>query len=336
MAAETENDRAQPVEGLRVLVIGATGFVGSAIVDECVRAGIEVVTTGRRAPGPDAPSNYFQADITKPGTLASAMSNVNCVIHAAGLAHQFQKTDDELFIKNNIEGTANVARAAAAAGVKHFVLISSITVYGRNDGVLVDETAACAPQTFYAQSKLLAEERAIDLLSTTGACVTVLRLTVVYGEGDGGNIFRLMRAIDRNRFVWIGKGENRKTIVHRDDVARACVAVLKRQCTGVNIYNIAGYAPTMRELVEIMSNELGRKPWRFRIPKSLALAGAKTATILTGGYSKVATLRDVVKKWLVNDLFDGTKFRRDFDFEPEVTLQEGIRREVEWYRKRVR
>jgi UDP-glucose 4-epimerase len=335
MAAETENDRAQSVEGLRVLVTGATGFVGSAIVEQCLRAGIEVVATGRRAPGPDSPPNYFQVDITKPGTLASAMSNVNCVIHAAGLAHQFQKTDDELFIRNNIEGTANVARAAAAAGVKHFVLISSITVYGRHDGVLVDETTACAPETFYAKSKFLAEERAIDLLGTTGACVTVLRLTVVYGEGDGGNIFRLMKTIDRNRFFWIGKGENRKTIVHRDDVARACVAVLKRQCAGVNVYNVAGYAPTMRELVEIMSTELDRKPWSFRIPKSLALAGAKTAMVLTGGYSKVASLSDVVKKWLINDLFDGSKFRRDYDFEPEVSLQEGIRREVEWYRSRV-
>ncbi len=336
MASETEHDQPEPAERLRVLITGATGFVGSAIVDECLREGMDVVPTGRRAAGPDSPPNYFQADITKPGTLASAMSNVNCVVHAAGLAHQFQKTDDELFIRNNIEGTANVARAAAAAGVRHFVLISSVTVYGARDGVVVDETTECSPQTFYAQSKLLAEERAIDLLSATGACVTVLRLTVVYGEGDGGNIFRLMRAIDRNRFVWIGKGENRKTIVHRHDVARACVAVLKRQCTGVNVYNVAGYAPTMRELVEIMSAELGRKPWRFHIPRSLALAAAKTATTLTGGYSKAVTLREVVKKWLINDLFDGAKFRRDFDFEPAVSLPEGIRREVDWYRKRVR
>lgn len=323
-------------EGLRVLVTGATGFVGSAIAEHCRRAGMLVRTMGRKPAGPDSPQGYVQGDITNAESLSAVMSDIDCVVHSAGLAHQFNKTADELFVRNNIEGTANVAQAAMRAGVRHFVLISSITVYGARDSVMCDETAPCEPRTFYAESKLRAEERAREIIGTTGACLTILRLSVVYGEGDGGNILRLMRTLDRKRFLWIGRGENRKTIVHRDDVARACVTVLSRRCEGTSVYNICGYAPRMRELVEIMSRELGRKAPRWHIPQTLALGLAKTATVLTGGHAKFSTLEEVVKKWLVNDLFDGAKFRRDYGFEPEVSLEEGLRREVEWYRARVR
>ncbi len=336
MSRKVDKRQAGETEGLRVLVTGATGFVGSAIVEHCLRAGMQVNTLGRKAAGPDSPPNYFQGDITEPESLKAAMSGVDCVVHSAGLAHQFNKTADELFIKNNIEGTANVARAAVEAGVRHFVLISSITVYGARDSQLCDETAECQPQTFYAESKLLAERRAGEIIGQSGACLTILRLSVVYGEGDGGNILRLMRTIDRKRFVWIGRGENRKTIVHRDDVARACVAALSAQCQGTSVYNLCGYAPTMREMVGIMSDALGRKPPRWHIPQGFALGLAKTATALTGGYSKFATLHDVIKKWLINDLFDGRKFRDDFGFEPQVSLEEGLRREVHWYQSRIR
>jgi len=333
---KVDKRKAVATEGLRVLVTGATGFVGSAIAEHCRQAGMVVKTMGRKAPGEDSPDGYVQADITKPESLAAVMSDVDCVVHSAGLAHQFNKTDDELFVRNNIEGTANVAQAAANAGVKHFVLISSITVYGARDSGMCDESAPCEPKTFYAESKLRAEERAREIIGSTGACLTILRLSVVYGEGDGGNILRLMRTVDRRRFVWIGRGENRKTIVHRDDVARACVTVLGRECQGTSVYNLCGYAPQMRELVEIMSRALGRKPPRWHIPRGLALTLSKTATVLTGRHAKFVTLHEVIKKWLINDLFDGQKFRRDYGFEPQVSLEEGLHREVEWYRSRVR
>ena len=105
----------------------------------------------------------------------------------------------------------------------------------------------CNPVEPYALSKYNAELRAIEIARESGMALTILRLATLYGEGDPGNVGRLMRTLDRGRFLWIGDGSNRESLLYRGDAMRACMAVAERPALGINIYNVSAPACTMRD-----------------------------------------------------------------------------------------
>lgn len=332
---------ASPPGAPRVLVTGATGFVGSIVARECVKAGMRVTTTGRAdlAPAQRLP-NYFKADVSRPESFTDKLADVECVVHAAGLAHQFGASAKTApFMAVNAEGAENVALCAARAGVKHFILLSSVSVYGWLDSppsahtAVCDETMPCRPRDLYAQSKLEGERRVIEVARRAQMPLTILRLATVYGEGDGGNVARLIRAIERQRFVWIGRGENRKSLIYNQDAARACVRVIQAGATGIDIYNVVGMAHTMREVVEEIARALNLRTPQWHVPSRLALRGARLAAALTPNGSRFRELSDTLKKWLADDVYDGGKFNQRYDFHARIELSEGIRREVAWHRQ---
>ena len=317
-----------------VLVTGTSGFLGSQLVHQAVTNGIRVRATGRGVatifPGID----YCYADILDPASLRAAMHGVECVIHAAGLAHVFDSSQATVapFYTVNETGTANVAQAAAQAGVRHLILISSVAVYGSSLSER-DEEAICRPEGPYAESKWRAEQRAMEIAAASGMHLTILRLATLYGEGDPGNVARLMRAIDRGRFVWIGDGSNRKSLLHREDAARACLAVLGRPGVGISIYNVSAPPCTMRDVVGGLAAALGRRVPRWRVPASLALGATGMAARLARGRGRLGTLRATVQKWLTDDVYEARKFQQTFGVQSRLGLSEGLRREVAWYRR---
>jgi nucleoside-diphosphate-sugar epimerase len=216
----------------RILVTGSGGFLGSAIVAEASLTGLPIVTTDRftSAKVPGVP--FTSANILDLNSLPELFKGVDCVCHVAGLAHIFNKSEalTAPFHPVNVTGTDNVARVAVLAGVNHFIFVSSVSVYG-GEAHDKNENSACQPKGPYAESKLNAERCLIDLCQEKGVNLTILRLATLYGEGDPGNVARLIRAINRQRFVWVGKGENLKSLLHREDAARACIAAMYTQAT---------------------------------------------------------------------------------------------------------
>ena len=213
-----------------VLVTGATGFVGSRITSFLEESGVKVRATGRSHQPPPGVSDYRPVDLATVTNLSPLFEGQGAVIHSAGIAHQFQRFpgDEMAFQAVNVEAVERLARAAAAAGVKHFVLLSSVKVYGTPDQTPRVETDRCAPVGPYAVSKFEGEQKLLQVAKETGMSATILRLSPVYGEEDRGNVARLMRAIDRGWFLWVGAGGNLKSLIHRDDVARACACLRSR------------------------------------------------------------------------------------------------------------
>jgi nucleoside-diphosphate-sugar epimerase len=320
---------------LSVLVTGANGFVGSAIALLCQQQSMRVSATGRTSVNAENLPNYFTADVTAPDSLAGAMKGVDAVVHAAGLAHQFDKGRDDAsrFMSINASGAEHVARTAREAGVRHFILISSVSVYGAHEESACDEETPCRPQDAYAQSKHEAERRAIEIFKETNTCLTILRLATVYGEGDRGNILRLIRTIDRGRFIWIGRGENRKSLIHVEDAARACTAVLLSPCEGIHVYNVSAPAQKMHEIVGGIAAALGRKAHGLHIPPRAALAAASFLKSVSLSHAKFSGVKATIEKWLADDVYDARKFEERFDFKSQVNFKEGIEREVAWYLK---
>jgi UDP-glucose 4-epimerase len=319
---------------MAVLISGAAGFLGQQVVHCAQRAGLRVRATDRRRGGLPADLDFRPADIAAPKTLHGLFDGMDCVLHVAGLAHVFGKSQAAAAPFHNVNalGTAHVARAAAEAGVGAMVLVSSVSVYGRHEKQLVDETCPCAPESPYADSKYQAEQLATEIAQATGMRLTILRLATLYGEGDPGNVARLFRAIDRQRFVWIGDGSNQKSLLHRDDAARACVAAAIQPAAEVRTCNVAAPPCSMREIVETIAKALSRKLPTWRVPVAVAMSLGRMAGILTLGHTRLGSLPGTLRKWLADDAYSAERFETEFGFRTQVSLAEGICREAAWYR----
>ena len=320
-----------------VLVTGANGFLGRAILSQLLASSIFVRVTDLSTSCVIA-SNivYRKADITKPEELKPVLENISTVIHVAGLAHIFSPDVNsvEEFRQINEIGTANVASAATEAGVGHFILISSVSVYGPYTQGMYDENTPCNPVGAYALSKYNAELRAIEIARESGMALTILRLATLYGEGDPGNVGRLIHTLDCGRFLWIGDGSNRKSLLYKGDAARVCIAVAERPASGINIYNVSAPACTMREIVDGIANALGKHPFPVRVPTSLALFISRHLSRIPN--RRMAGLHQTVKKWLAEDIYDTRRFEEAYGFQTKTSLRDGLKREADWYRSNKR
>lgn len=321
-----------------VLVTGANGFLGRKIISELIGEGKTVYATDMGSASAVPNIAYQKADITRPEELNDAFGSSSTVIHAAGLAHVFtlDSRSDEKFRQINEIGTGNVAMTAAQAGAGHLILISSVSVYGPNTLGIYDENRACLPVGAYALSKYHAELRAIEIANKSGMALTILRLSTLYGEGDPGNIRRLICSLDQGRFFWVGDGSNRKSLLYNGDAARACAAVASRPASGIWIYNVSAPACSMSEIVEGITDALGKEkqPLPLRIPGRLALFFNGVLSRMPN--QRFAGMQQTIKKWLSDDVYDTARFERYYGFRPQIGVKEGMRREVEWYRNYIK
>ncbi len=307
-----------------VLVTGGSGFLGRPIVDELVAAGNNVRTL-QRGPSQAGPAAARSGDVRDAAAVAAAMDGVEVVIHAAGLAHVFDGAATAPFEDINARGAAVVAGAAVTAGVRHFVHVSSVAVYGAgSDG---REDAICRPNGPYAASKASAETRVIAAAANSAMRVTILRLATLYGEGDRGNVQRLLRLIADGRFIWLGSGSNRKSLIHVRDAARACAIVAAADDRGepVETYNVSAPAVSMRDVVDELARAVASPVPRWHVPDAAARALAAAAGWVLPSRAQSIT------KWLGDDVYPGERFARRFRFETRMLLREGIERQVaEW------
>lgn len=314
-----------------ILVTGANGFLGSEVLHQLLESGLSVRATGIEEDPLHKGVEYYQADILQPQQLDRLVENISTVIHTAGLAHVFKSSAalDQNFHLINEGGTANIVSAAADSGVKHFVLVSTVSVYGPFTKGKYDETTPCNPIGPYAVSKYNAEKRALEVAQRKGMLLTILRLVTLYGEGDPGNVRRLINQIDRGRFFWVGDGNNRKSLLYKSDAARACLMVAAQPAADVNVYNISASPHSMREIVNGIAMVLGKKPLPIKIPTSIALSVGKLISRFPG--KKFSRLNSTIEKWLAEDIYDTSRIEKDYGFDPKVDLIEGLKREVHWY-----
>ncbi|MGI8787288.1 MAG: NAD-dependent epimerase/dehydratase family protein [Pyrinomonadaceae bacterium] len=338
---------------MKVLVTGAKGFIGREIVSELSENNFTVVKiinsgTKNKRDNFGVESKCYAADITDYKNLLEIASGeqgneINAIIHTAGLAHQFGETKKESFDAVNVEGTRNIVNLAVELQAKHFILISSTAVYGiektfgKNSSGQVsdsafDENSNVNPQTLYAKSKLEAESVSREICEKNNLPLTIFRLSPVIGEGSAGNAARLITTINKGRFVWLGKGENYKSLIYKTDVARACVKVLKNKRGGTEIFNLAAKPIKMRDFVDEIAVGLNKKIYGFSVPLKLpeVFFGLNRKFF---GIKKIDKIEDTIEKWLSADIYKADKIARTYDFTPETSIKEAIKKQCEWYKK---
>lgn len=328
---------------MKILITGATGFVGREIVSELLDGNFEVYQIGNSNVNSRFPqTDFFKTDITDYEDVCrlQSLKEVDAVVHSAGLAHQFGSIKKEKFQKTNVEGTKNILELAIILKVKHFVLISSTAVYGTEkktgkDLKVIDEGAPCCPQTFYAESKLEAEQTAVEICRQNNIDLTIFRLSPVIGEGNIGNVARMVEAIDRRRFLWIGTGENYKSLIYKKDVGRACREVLTKKKKGIETFNLAAEPVLMRDFVAGAAKKLNKKIPNFSVPprllESFFLINEKTLQL-----KRISKVSQTIEKWLSDDVYSAEKFEREYNFRPETSITEALEKQISWYREQER
>jgi nucleoside-diphosphate-sugar epimerase len=327
-------------EKLGILVTGASGLVGNSIVGELSedeRFEITGVCGKNKLDTEATLKKIFQLDISDYEALkvAEELEKIDIIIHAAGLAHQFGDTLKENFWRVNVVGTENVCKLAVNLNVKHFILISSVSVYGNYGNVEADETFKCHPDGFYAESKLEAEKIAVKLCESANINLTILRLATVIGEGDRGNVARLIDSINKGKFVWIGNGANKKSLIYKGDAAKAVSKIIENQPTGTQIFNVTAKAISMKEIVDAIAENLPKK----LLPLSISTTILNLIFRLnknTVSLNKVNEIEKTVEKWLANDIYSGEKMLKIYNFNPATIIAEAIEKEVNSYKKSIR
>jgi nucleoside-diphosphate-sugar epimerase len=297
------------------LVTGATGVLGPTLVRALVREGWQVRALCRRPAVagllPEA-VEIRSGDVRDPDDVAAAVKGVSTVFHLAGFLHEPSPDPAQipLYEDVNVGGTRHVARAAEAEGAA-VVFFSSIAVYGPTPGGPVDEAAPVQPVGPYAVSKRRGEEALLD----SGLPVTVLRLAAAYGRRMKGNYRRLSDALRRRRFVPVGDGSNRRTLVHEEDAVRAALLAADRVRQQAGLYNVTdGTTHSIREILGAMCRALGRPEPSFQIPVPIARMAARSL-----GYG------EVLAKYLENIEVRGERIRSALGFEPRFGLEAGWR-----------
>ncbi|HTK37888.1 MAG TPA: NAD-dependent epimerase/dehydratase family protein [Pyrinomonadaceae bacterium] len=319
---------------MKAIVFGASGFVGREIAAQLRQHHFEVIEIyGPCSPIKAQQPDRYQTDITDEGQVMSLsdIGKADVVVCAAGIAHRPNSVPKDEFWRVNVKGVENVARLAGKLGACHFVLFSSVLVYGNNDGAQpVTENSECRPQDIYAKSKLAAEQIATKICLEFSINLTIFRPAPIIGAGSKGNFARLIKAIANGRFLWVGSGENLKSLVYVGDVARACVEVIERKEPGVEIFNLAAPPVKMKTVVNQIASILNRRVPKFQIPASVAIGPLRILASIIPGFSGSAK---TLEKWLANEVYSAVAIGDAYGYDDWTDLPEAISIDVKNWTK---
>lgn len=314
-----------------VLITGATGAIGPRVVHALDQAGLRIRAFSFDTPAsgmfPQSVENLI-GDVTDQVAVQSAMRDVDAVVHMAALLHIVNPPPElrAKYERVNIGGTETIVQAAIRAGVKRIVFFSTIAVYGRSNGCVLNEMSPTHPETFYARTKLSAEQIVLNARGADGQPLgTVLRLGAIYGSRIKGNYERLTRALEQHRFIPIGNGLNRRTLVYDKDVGRAAVQAVFHPAAAGRLFNVTdGGFHTLNEIIEAICSGLGRTSPRLSLPVGLMriVAGLIEKGASTIGI-KAPVTRETVDKYSEDIAVDGSFIQKEIGFIPQYNLKTG-------------
>jgi nucleoside-diphosphate-sugar epimerase len=325
----------------RVFVTGATGFIGTKLVQELVRQGCSVRALTRETSKTDGLGGehveLVQGNILDPDSLRRGMEGCEQVYHLAAYAKNWAR-EKEVFFQQNVTGTRQVLAAAKACGVKRLVLTSTIVTLGRTaPGVVGDETMArLTPRFFteYEESKAAAEREALDWVARGGPAV-IVNPTRVYGPGkltEGNSVTLMIAQYLRGRLpVLLNGGVNVGNYAFVDDLVRGYVAAMEKGRVGER-YILGGENVSLRGLFALVDEVTGRRHWQMGLPAWAALGFARFERLKAewlGVYPQITP--GWVETFLADWVYSCAKAERELGY-TITPLNEGIRATCAWLR----
>lgn len=311
---------------MKALVTGASGFVGNATCARLVAQGMDVIGTVRHPPTrPLLGVDYrIVGDLDANTDWRDALTGVDTIVHCAARVHVMQETAvDPLvaFRTANVAGTEQLARQAAAAGIRRFIFLSSVKVNGEGGLVAYRETDLPVPKDVYGTSKHEAELGLREIKAETGMELVVVRPTLIYGPGVKANFQALMRALMRGIPLPLGAIHNRRSLLALDNVVDLIVTCIKHPAAANETFLVSdGEDLSTTELIRRLARAIGRPARLIPMPTTVLMAGA---TLLGK--------REVAKRLCGTLQVDITKVREVLGWAPPVSVDEGLRQTAEYY-----
>lgn len=326
---------------MKILITGASGFIGSFIVEEALKQGFETWAAIRKSSSKeylqDERIHFIELNLSSKAQLIEQLRphQFDYVVHAAGVTKCLNKAD---FRRINTEGTKNLVDALLdlQMPLKRFVFLSSLSVFGAikeqlpYDEIREDDTPK--PNTEYGRSKLEAE-RYIDSIGSR-LPYTILRPTGVYGPREK-DYFMMAKSIKQHIDFAVGYQRQDITFVYVTDVVQAVFLALEKGETGRKYFLSDGQVYQSTTFSDLIHEELGR-PWWLRITAPVWVLrvvtffgeyiGHMTGKVTALNNDKYNILRQ--RNWRC----DIEPARRELGFEPKVQLKEGVKTTIQWYK----
>lgn len=293
---------------IKYLLTGANGFLGSVIKNTIESTDRVVDSLGR------SKTNSISIDLSK--GIPTLDTSYDIVIHCAGKAHSRPKTEIEKqeFFDVNYQATINLCLALEANGKfpLQFVFISTIAVYGINNGNMITEDYPLEGDSPYAESKIAAENYLVDWCKKHNVNLLILRLPLIIGNLAPGNLGKMVKGIRRGTYLSIAGGKARKSMVLVNDVADFILFNPK----GSGVFNLTdGYHPTFFELEELISKSL-KKNKPLNIPNWFAKILGLVGDLLP--FSPINS--DTISKITSNLTFSDEKARKELGWKPKSVI----------------
>jgi nucleoside-diphosphate-sugar epimerase len=333
---------------MKTLVTGSTGCVGSALVERLLARGYEVRALARKTSDlshlKTTGAEIVFGDVADFDTLPPVVKGIDIVFHCAakvtpgwGAWKEYEKT--------TVQGTENVLRASTEAGVKRFLQVSSVTVYGdacQKGDTPVDENTPCEARktssTFYDYSKMLAEQVCWGFHKQGKIQVSMIRIGSAYGPRD-----RLLA--DRNYIntmlplvMWPGKCNPRYAIVHTHDIAELAIMAATSDKGVGQVYNVAGPdVVTLKDFTRVMAKARGGPKIMVTMPYTAVYLFAT----LNEEFAKLRRAKQMpfLNRYSIRQLkregyLDGSKAKNELGWVPQLSLDEGIKQYLQWRSQR--
>lgn len=321
------------------LVTGATGVIGPTLIRALLEKGytVRALIRGRHDVKQFSQEvEIVRGDLSDYDALREAMREVNIVFHLAAKLH-INNPDKALhaeYRRVNVEGTRLLLKAAQEANVSRFVFFSSIAVYGPSKASeIFTEKTPTSPDTIYAETKCEAENLTLAAVDKNGKpfCV-ILRLAAVYGSVMKGNYPRLVNGLRKHRFFPVGKGDNRRTLVHVKDVVSCAILVAESEKAIGEIYNVTdGNIHTVREIINAICKGLDRKPPKLFLPELPVRIAAKAFEFPFRVIGKHAPIGSAAVEKLLEDVaVSGDKLQNKLGFQPVYDLESGWKEAIDF------
>jgi nucleoside-diphosphate-sugar epimerase len=298
---------------MNILLIGGSGFIGTALVRELLKSGHEVRIFDKE------PSNEFGervilGDVRDVSALTAALKGVDAVYNLAA-EHRDDVRPKRLYYDVNVQGARNIVQAAEANRVQKIVFTSTVAVYGLDEPE-PDENSHPKPFNEYGKSKLEAES----------VFSVIVRPVVIFGENNRGNVYNLIRQIAGGKFIMVGSGKNKKSMGYVGNLVQFLLSALQHN-PGKHIFNYADKPDmTVSGLVEYTRRAIGKTNRLLRLPYAIGLAGGYLCdfcSYITNRRYNISSIR--IKKFCANTTVSTRALERS-GFKAPYSIPEGLSR----------
>lgn len=326
----------------KVLVTGATGFVGTALCTDLISRGYAVRGLTRSESKQVTDSNFELAvagDIGGELDWGRYLEGVGFVVHLAARVHIPVDTSVDskevyrLYERVNVDATRRLLDAAILNGVKRFIFLSTIKVNGEGAPFNWRESSASdqfvytssddpRPEGPYAQSKWAAEKVVAEAHNMGAIETVIIRPPLVYGPGVKGNFWKLLRAIDREIPLPFGSVSNKRSLIYIGSLVDAIAGSLSAERMNGKVYLISdGEDISTAELVARLARALERRSRLVGVPSGLLSFAAR-----------IARRHDMLSKLLGTLVVDSQPIRRDLEWTPPYSIEQGLVMTANWYK----